>query len=80
MKTSPLRDGKRRLRVCGECGEFCLCHEETCPNCDSGEILLQEIGEAVAEALDEKRIRCRFRYDHLDAARERGQTDHARSS
>lgn len=68
LKDSPPVDGKRRVRVCRVCGEFCLCHEETCPNCGGNDIALQDLVEATAEVFDGNRIRCRFRYDQLEAA------------
>jgi hypothetical protein len=68
LKDAPLVDGKRRVRVCRECGEFCLCHEETCPNCDGSDIVLQDLVPATAQIVDANWIRCRFRYEHLDAA------------
>jgi hypothetical protein len=68
LKDIPLADGKRRIRICRECGEFCLCYEERCPNCDSSNIVPQNLIPVAVETVDENQIRCRFRYEHLDAA------------
>ena len=29
-----------KCRVCQECREICLCHEENCPNCNESNITL----------------------------------------
>lgn len=53
------------FHVCQSCAEVCLCHEFTCPNCGSSDIIEQKIEEKATELLSEKRIRCQYRYKNL---------------
>lgn len=68
IRRKMLADGLQKskdniYRVCGDCGEVCLCHETQCPNCDSANIeehclMVHDVGS---------RIRCRLRYVKLVA-------------
>ena len=60
---SPLIQKTGLYRVCRGCGEICLCHEETCPNCNAGNITEEKIDKDVV--ISGKRIRCSFRYENL---------------
>lgn len=63
ISSSPTIKEKGCYRVCEDCGEICLCHEERCPNCN-----LSRISERVLSNLKEdaqRRMRCLFRYKHL---------------
>ncbi len=55
------------LRVCGACGELCLCHEDRCPNCGSNDVSLQELPRRPDPATLAKSIRCMRRYKQLSA-------------
>jgi Fe-S cluster biogenesis protein NfuA len=61
LMSSPVIAKDGLCRTCQDCGEILLCHEGTCPNCNSGRITSQRIDDA----LDAARIRCRFRFEHL---------------
>jgi len=63
--SSPEIQNKGICLVCQECGEVCLCHEVTCPNCGSVDIVHQKIEEIETELLSEQRIRCKYRYENL---------------
>ena len=67
IRLSILREsnpGQRKIyRICQECDEVCLCHEENCPNCNHANIKEQRIEDIESEARG--RIRCRHRFDHL---------------
>lgn len=64
LKRSPVVKERGTQRVCLDCGEVCLCHEETCPDCNSTNIGEVALGDLAAEA--ENRIRCRYRYSHMN--------------
>jgi hypothetical protein len=51
--------------ICQDCGEVCLCHEESCPNCNSNNIKQQVLKELDRNGLIQKRIRCRYRFNKL---------------
>jgi uncharacterized OB-fold protein len=55
---------KKLFRVCEKCGEICLCHEQKCPNCDHNNIITIPINNIGKEI--ETRIRCRYRYRHMN--------------
>jgi hypothetical protein len=63
LKDSPVIRHKKTFSVCQNCGEICLCHEETCPNCNSDSIVQKKIDDA--EMTSGELIRCRFRFEHL---------------
>lgn len=64
LKNSPVIRQKKSYRVCDKCGEICLCHELNCPNCNSDNITERQIADLDSEI--EKRIRCIFRFQHLN--------------
>lgn len=65
LRTSPL--GKdSSYRVCFECNEVCLCHEEECPNCGSTRTGFRRIVESTLE----ERIRCGKRFAELNGVNE----------
>jgi uncharacterized OB-fold protein len=60
LKASPSsKDGV--FRICEDCGEVCLCHEDKCPNCNSFHI---ENCRLSVKDISE-RIRCQYRYTQL---------------
>ncbi len=61
---------KRLYRVYQMRGEICLCHEDSCPNCNSTIIVQIKIDDIEKEVLSGKRIRCRFRFQNLDGVEE----------
>lgn len=63
LRDSPVIREKRLYRVCQNCDEICLCHEQACPNCNSNNIVQEKLNDA--ELLGGERIRCRFRFEHL---------------
>ncbi len=63
LNDSPEIRQSKIYRVCRHCGEICLCHEESCPNCGTDQIVLQKIEDATVVSVE--RIRCRWRYDNL---------------
>jgi len=63
LRDSPVIREKKTYTVCQDCGEICLCHEETCPNCNSNRIEQQKVDDG--EAVSGERIRCRFRFENL---------------
>jgi len=70
IRTKILRDsrelrGSGLCRICGDCHEFCLCHEEICPNCGGANILLQRVENLVTELAGAERIRGKHRFDQL---------------
>jgi len=65
LKDSPVIKEKSIYRICQDCGEICLCHEETCPNCNSIRIIQDMLHDKDIEVLIGKRIRCKFRFEHL---------------
>jgi hypothetical protein len=52
-------------RVCARCGELCLCHQETCPNCNSDAIGSKRLDGGRIEELAAERVRLRFRFKML---------------
>ena len=64
MHGSPILEGnKRTYRICENCNEMCLCHEENCPNCNGDKIVLKTLDEIYVVA--KERIRCRYRFKRL---------------
>ncbi len=63
LKVAPTIKGKKTYRVCQNCGEICLCHEEACPNCNSVNICAAKIDNA--GILPEERIRLKYRFEKL---------------
>ncbi len=59
LEGSPLIQKEHCFRVCSECREILLCHEESCPNCDSGSIDRENIETFAALPA---RIRCKYRF------------------
>ncbi|MDI6728719.1 MAG: hypothetical protein QMD44_07330 [Thermodesulfovibrionales bacterium] len=59
LENSPLILKEHFFRVCAECGEILLCHEENCPNCNSTSIDKEKIDDF---ATISNRIRCKFRF------------------
>jgi len=64
LKSSPVIQKEHLYRVCQECEEICLCHEEICPNCNSQNIQLKVILE---EENILSKIRCKERFKKLVA-------------
>ena len=62
LQSSPVVRNDKILRVCKECGEVCLCHEDTCPNCNSLNISNQILNFEDDPICIEDRIRCRYRF------------------
>ena len=52
-------------RICGDCEEICLCHEEWCPNCGSENLGQGRVENVAAELAEGARISCKRRFDHL---------------
>lgn len=52
-------------RMCQNCDEVVLCHEETCPNCLSQNIMEQRIEGFNDDMELMKKIRCFKRYEKL---------------
>lgn len=67
LQNSPLIRDCPVFRVCQDCDEVCLCHEDRCPNCNSGNIQRELLPQYQEDAL-ESRIRCEFRFTHLRRA------------
>ncbi len=65
LMSSPEIQNKGICRVCQDCAEVCLCHELTCPNCGSREIVDQQFNDVVKEVLSVSRIRCRLRFNNI---------------
>lgn len=67
LKTTLAGMDKKVCRICRDCGEVCLCHEENCANCDSSNISLEKLSVSGDEAIAffGERIRCWYRYMHL---------------
>ena len=63
LKDSPMIRQTGIYRVCGKCGEVCLCHEMNCPNCYCA--IINEEGIIDLDKEVECRIRCLFRFQHL---------------
>ena len=53
------------FRVCRDCGEVCLCHEQVCPNCGGAGVVEQKLGADKVATLETK-IRCRKRFEKLE--------------
>lgn len=62
LKSSPIIQKKNIYRVCKECEEICLCHENSCPNCSSFNIKEQIIED---DYLVFNKIRCQHRFKNL---------------
>ncbi len=65
LQSSPIIREESAYRICQECGEACLCHEENCPNCNSSNIQMCQLNETIGNDLGSKRIRCKYRFGHL---------------
>ena len=52
-------------RVCQDCGEVCLCHEITCPNCGGNEIMQEQSENIESEIISGRRIRCQLRFKKI---------------
>jgi hypothetical protein len=65
LNSSPIIQKEHKYRVCKSCGEICLCHEESCPNCNSTFITNQrlEIRDGFNIA---SKIRCQYRFNYLN--------------
>jgi RNA polymerase subunit RPABC4/transcription elongation factor Spt4 len=61
LKSSPLAIDSS-YRVCLDCDEVCLCHEDICPNCGSTKTEFQEVEKSSLA----KRIRCKQRYKKIN--------------
>ena len=64
LKNSPQIQATQVYRVCRDCQEICLCHEETCPHCLSVNITEKKLAVFDDETLAQ-RIRCQGRYEKL---------------
>jgi len=71
LQRSPVIKESGILHICQDCGEVCLCHEETCPDCNSTNIGEAPLFDLTAEA--ENRFRCRYRYSRLNKVQVRPQ-------
>ena len=65
LQSSPMISKDNIYPTCQDCGELCLCHEEKCPNCNSTNIIQQQLGKIGKDELRRTRIRCKHRYDLL---------------
>jgi len=63
LKGSSQISKTKLYRVCLDCGEVVLCHEQSCPNCRMENIAEEHITDIDSVAFN--RIRCRYRFDHL---------------
>lgn len=63
LQTSLAARERGLYRICDDCAEVCLCHEERCPNCNSPKILQTRILDAETDL--GHRIRCMFRFKSL---------------
>jgi len=63
LKKSPIIRKQKIYRICQNCSEVCLCHEETCPNCNSMKIINQRRDDI--ENNVQNRIRCKYRFEKL---------------
>ena len=52
LMSSPEIKNESISRVCEDCGEVCLCHELSCPNCGGSKIINQQIKDIERELLD----------------------------
>lgn len=66
LKGSPTIKEEKKCRVCQDCVETCLCHEEVCPNCNSTNISWVKF-DLESEIFSPQRIRCQFRYSQIAA-------------
>jgi hypothetical protein len=64
LQNGPLIRESPVFRVCQDCAEICLCHEDRCPNCNSGNIQ-RELLTQYQDGIPESRIRCEFRFKNL---------------
>jgi len=63
LKDSPVIRNSGIYRVCNDCGEVCLCHEQSCPNCN-GRSIKEELINNIDEEIG-RRIRCMFRFEQI---------------
>jgi len=64
LNSSPVIQKEKLYRLCKDCGEICLCHEELCPNCNSMDIIPQILEIKNTDDIT-KKIRCHYRFNHL---------------
>ena len=65
LQSSPVIQKDRVCRICNECEEICLCHEEACPNCNASNIDERKLDFEVDDGIIKDRIRCEYRFTHL---------------
>ena len=63
LDNSPVIKNENKYRVCKDCDEILLCHEEKCPNCDSYNIRNKNIYGDIQLLKD--KIRCWRRFVNL---------------
>lgn len=63
LKTS-LGSADASYRICLDCDEVCLCHEDECPNCGSKRVSFEKVDQGSLEG----RIRCWKRFEMLKEA------------
>mgnify|MGYP001606625546 FL=1 len=63
LDNSPVIKNENKYRVCQDCDEILLCHEEKCPNCDSYNMANKNIYVDIQLLKDE--IRCWRRFVNL---------------
>lgn len=61
LNSSPVIQKDRIYRICSDCEEVLLCHEEECPNCKSINVINKKLDFNNSHSLDD-RIRCRNRF------------------
>ena len=62
LKSSLIIQKEHIYRVCQDCEEICLCHEDSCPNCSSFNIKEQIIKD---DYFIFNKIRCQKRFKKL---------------
>ncbi|CAB5084005.1 hypothetical protein D3OALGA1CA_429 [Olavius algarvensis associated proteobacterium Delta 3] len=64
LKGAPQVASSGNVRICQNCGEICLCHEITCPNCGDKNIKPRNLPGWEREY--HRRIRCALRYKKMN--------------
>ena len=64
LNSSPVIKQEHIYRVCQRCGEVCMCHEETCPNCNVLDIRNEKLLDTYDDAIARK-MRCFYRFMNL---------------
>jgi len=64
LNSSPIIKKKNIYRICQSCDEILLCHEESCPNCNSFDVNSKKLIFSDAHFLEEK-IRCQYRFSNI---------------